>query len=196
MTSRRHAGTALALRGQYTADGPRRWVANDFNRVDVPGWRGCDRRVAGCSSGWSTRAGANTRLRGSDRDTTASCASTSAARSPLYGGAELEPVATGNGAGIAHRFESSASSRRVTLLRADRPAARCTTRNATLAQQQYEAISAYLAGQATQPFVNPPTLKLPTGAASADRVAERLLREGVQPEPARRLAEVADGDGG
>jgi class 3 adenylate cyclase len=116
----------------------------------------------------------------------------------FFGGAELEPLVPENGAGQQTRIRVFAEFTPRHPFFAPLIRQFVARRSMHRSQLQYETMSAYLAGQAIQPFVNPPTLGVTRGRPTLEQIVERLLREGVHPEPARRLAdwllEMADED--
>jgi hypothetical protein len=107
----------------------------------------------------------------------------------FYGGAELEPLAPENGGGEQTRIRVFAEM--TPRHPAFAPLIRqfVARRSMRRSQLQYETIAAYLAGQAKQPFVNPLSIGKARGRTTAEQIVERLLREGVQLAPARRLAD-------
>ena len=106
----------------------------------------------------------------------------------FHGGADLEPVAPENGEGertMIRVFGEFTPRHPIFAPFIQHLVARRAMRRS---QQQYETIAAYIAGQATRPFVNPPALGLPAGRVTAERIVERLTRESVPSGLAGRLA--------
>ncbi|HYI13912.1 MAG TPA: DUF5939 domain-containing protein [Thermomicrobiales bacterium] len=106
----------------------------------------------------------------------------------FHGGADLEPVAPENGEGertMIRVFGEFTPRHPIFAPFIRHLVARRAMRRS---EQQYETIAAYIAGQATRPFVNPPAFGLPAGRVTAERIVERLTRESVQPDLAGRLA--------
>jgi class 3 adenylate cyclase len=106
----------------------------------------------------------------------------------FHGGADLEPVVPENGEGERTRIRVFGEFTPRHPIFAPFIRHLVARRAMRRSQQQYETIAAYIAGQATRPFVNPPALGLPSGRVTSERIVERLTRESVPLDHARRLA--------